>query len=180
MKIDIPNYDERETYGELIIIHPYDTWNMDQTLAKIILPMLKQLKETQHGAPAVDFDDVPEHLHPPTSDDISKLYQGETDENYFERWYYVMDEMIYAFEHIVDDSWEDKYFVYDENMFKENEKKSEITDEPLETHFDEMEELTEYKITKTAKFDSEGYRQVSDRIANGTRLFGKYYRALWD
>ena len=173
MKIDIPNYDERETYGELIIIHPYDTWNMDVTLAKIILPMLKQLKETQHGAPDVDFDDVPEHLHP---HDISKLYKGKTDKNYFERWYYVMDEMIYAFEHIVDDSWEDKYF----ETFKENEKKSEITEVPLETHSDEMEELTEYKFTKTVKFDSEGYRQVSDRITNGTRLFGKYYQALWD
>lgn len=52
MKIDIPNYDERDTIGTQILIHPWDTWNMDHTLALIVLPMLKQLKETKHGYPS--------------------------------------------------------------------------------------------------------------------------------
>ena len=56
-----------------IKIHNYDTWSMDETLAPIILPMLKQLKETKHGAPAVEFKDVPEELHPPEGQ-TSKLY----------------------------------------------------------------------------------------------------------
>ena len=43
-------------------IHNYDTWAMDDTLALIILPMLKQLKATKHGVPMVDNEDVPEHL----------------------------------------------------------------------------------------------------------------------
>ena len=43
-------------------IDRYDTWNMDYTLSHIILPMLKQLNETKHGAPYVDDEDVPEHL----------------------------------------------------------------------------------------------------------------------
>ena len=94
MKIDMPNYDERETIGTQIIIHPWDTWSMDHTLSLIILPMLKQLKQTQHGAPAVDYEDVPEELHP-FSDEIT---HRETDKNYFKRWEYVLDEMIYAFD----------------------------------------------------------------------------------
>ena len=42
-----------------IRIDNYDTWNMDSTLALIIVPMLKQLRETKHGAPMVDNEDVP-------------------------------------------------------------------------------------------------------------------------
>jgi len=53
------------------VIHPkidyvkidrWDTWSMDHTLAKIILPMLKQLKDTKHGSAIVDLEDVPEEL----------------------------------------------------------------------------------------------------------------------
>jgi hypothetical protein len=43
-------------------IDTYDTWSMDHTLADIILPMLKQLRETKHGAPQDDDADVPEYL----------------------------------------------------------------------------------------------------------------------
>jgi hypothetical protein len=32
----------------------------------------------------------------------------------------------------------------------------------------------------TNGFDVEGYQKHNDRINNGTRLFGKYYRGLWD
>ena len=41
-----------------IHIDEWDTWNMDHTLSLIIVPMLKQLKETKHGAPGVDDDDA--------------------------------------------------------------------------------------------------------------------------
>ena len=37
---------KREVY---IKLHRYDTWNMDHTLALIIYPMLKQLKEQSKG-----------------------------------------------------------------------------------------------------------------------------------
>ena len=48
------------------VIHPkidyvkidhWDTWSMDHTLSYIILPMLKQLRNTKHGYPVVDEDD---------------------------------------------------------------------------------------------------------------------------
>ena len=81
-------------------IDKWDTWSMDHTLAHIVLPMLKQLKETKHGAPAVEFKDVPEELMPPDAEAVKKLYMenGETDENFFKRWDWVLDEMIYAFD----------------------------------------------------------------------------------
>ena len=43
-------------------IDPQDTWSMDMTLAPIILPMLIQLKDTQHGYPPEcteqEWDDI--------------------------------------------------------------------------------------------------------------------------
>ena len=43
-------------------IDRWDTWSMDHTLGHIALPMLKQLRETKHGAPNTDDEDVPEYL----------------------------------------------------------------------------------------------------------------------
>lgn len=77
-------------------IDSYDTWSMDATLAHIILPMLRQLKEDKHGAPYTDDEDVPEELRstnaPPTKD------EWDLDDNFFPRWDWIMNEMIYAFE----------------------------------------------------------------------------------
>jgi hypothetical protein len=94
-----------------IRIDRQDTWSMDHTLAPIILPMLKQLKETKHGAPAVEFKDVPEELMPPDAEAVKKLYMenGETDENFFKRWDYVLDEMIWAFEQKCREDWMEDY-----------------------------------------------------------------------
>lgn len=98
MYVQIGRYrDDEEPREEHVVIHSYDTWNMDHTLALIILPMLKQLKATTHGAPAVEFKDVPEDLHP-NEEEVKGLHRGETDDNYFKRWEYVLDEMIYAFD----------------------------------------------------------------------------------
>lgn len=88
-----------------IKIDDYDVWNMDHTLALIILPMLKKLKGTKHGAPLVDNEDVSENLHRDQN-----LLPEQIDDFHFDRWNYVMDEMIFSFEHIVDDSWEDEFF----------------------------------------------------------------------
>jgi len=76
-------------------IDKWDTWSMDHTLAPIILPMLIQLKETKHGAPYVDPKDVPKELRPKLD---FKDIKYDTDETHFERWDWVLDEMIYAFD----------------------------------------------------------------------------------
>ena len=81
-----------------IRIDRQDTWSMDHTLAPIILPMLKQLKETKHGAPNVDYEDVPEELRPEPEWYEKYSKNGETDPDFFKRWDWIMDEMIYAFD----------------------------------------------------------------------------------
>jgi len=68
---------------EYIHIDKYDTYSMDTTLAKIILPMLKQLKATKHGIP-----------------------YNMTEK----KWNGIMDEMIWAFEQITLDGNDDQFW----------------------------------------------------------------------
>jgi hypothetical protein len=152
--------DDMETFKreEDIIIHNYDTWSMDHTLALIIVPMLKQLKETKHGAPNVDASDVPMYLKPKQMDIVRYREEGITDENWFKRWDYVLDEMIWAFEQITDDDNDSQFFDHSE--------------------CDPNEDIVE--SAKKLKVDREGLDEHHKRINNGTRLFGKYYRSLWD
>jgi|14BtaG_2_1085337.scaffolds.fasta_scaffold12800_2 hypothetical protein len=98
MKVRIGPY--RKNRAERVEIEPYDTWSMDCTLALIVHPMLVQLKETKHGAPNVDNKDVPENLRMPDGwYEENYTVNGETDENFFKRWDWVLDEMIWAFEY---------------------------------------------------------------------------------
>ena len=151
---------------EYVRIDPYDTWSMDHTLALITLPMLKQLKETKHGAPATDDDDVPEELR---STNCPQPKDGDTDDNWFKRWDWIMDEMIFAFEHIVDDSWEQEFHTGENDFIEKTVIKNDTV------YF----EITEGP-NHTSKFDKDGWTKVNERINNGTRLFGKYYQNLWD
>jgi hypothetical protein len=91
-----------------IRIDPYDTWSMDHTLGLIIVPMLKQLKATKHGSPSVSDADVPEDLRSPMGYLATEDY--DVDDNYHKRWDWVMDEMIWAFEQIVDETSDDHFF----------------------------------------------------------------------
>lgn len=76
----------------------WDTWSMSETLAEIIVPMLTQLQQTKHGAPFVDAEDVPEHLRPATD----RPSDGSVDETHFDRWDWVLNEMIEVFTLIKD------------------------------------------------------------------------------
>jgi len=148
-----------------IRIDHYDTWNMDATLAYIVLPMLKQLKTHKHGSPMVDVDDVPEHLRPtePAGPD-----NGYTDNTVHERWAWVLDELIWTFEQLHPDTdWEAQYHT----------GKIDIAwGEPDTRGMVEMQKGPE----DTHKFDVDGYQRHQARISNGLRLFGTYYQGLWD
>jgi len=82
-----------------IKIHKWDTWSMDHTLAPIILPMLVQLKETKHSAPMVDMKDVPKELRATKKQLDAYGKGGGTDPKHFERWDWILGEMIWAFGH---------------------------------------------------------------------------------
>ena len=155
----------------------WDVWNMDSTLSPVILPMLKQLKETKHGSPYVDLEDVPENLCYTTKKDWDtqksfdfynehEFKEGEADIH--ARWDWVLDEMIFAFEHLVDDSWE--------NDFCSGEIDFKFVPCEDNPHLSTMEDGPKH----TWKCDYDGINKVNERINNGFRLFGKYYRNLWD
>lgn len=91
MKVKITYENDRDPWmGVDVKLDKEDTWSMDQTLAYIVVPMLKQLKVTMHGIP-VDFmyeGEIPEDCEDPDNYEDGK---GE------ERWNATLDKMIYSF-----------------------------------------------------------------------------------
>ena len=97
MKVNIQEYtDDGEDQVVEVHIDRWDTWSMDYTLAHIVLPMLRQLKETKHGSPQVDDADVPEELRSTSAPPKEK--EWDIDDNWHKRWDWAMSEMIYAFD----------------------------------------------------------------------------------
>jgi len=133
----------------------YDTYSMDYTLAYIILPMLKQLQETKHGAPFTEDKDVPKELRSTSAP--PKENEWDTDDNHFKRWDYILDEMIWAFEQKLKDDDTGEFF----------------------DHTD-CEGLPFEEKIKKVKVDRKGLKAHNDRKAKGFLLFGKYYENLWD
>lgn len=146
-------------------IDRWDLWSMDNTLAHIILPMLKGLKETKQGAPYVEDEDVPEHLQTTAArEQTEEEKQWHTpDEHHFARWDWVLDEMIFAFNSELDDSWEEQF----------HSGNSDFGFKRLENGMSEMISIGD------RKYDFEGRKVYQARISNGFRLFGKYYQGLW-
>jgi hypothetical protein len=131
MKVNIGKYHKNDSPRTIKVqIDPWDTVSADYTLALVILPVLKQLKENPHGSSFVDNEDVPNHTPIPEGQEL------EMSDEWSARWEYVMDEMILAFERIVNDDW-------------------------------------------SADVPSENWVKEEERIDNGLRLFGKYFRRLW-
>lgn len=141
-----------------------DTWCMDNTLAHIIVPMLKQLKVTKQGAPFVDDADVPKHLRSTAAE--PKVNEWDTDSNHFKRWDWVLDEMIHAFECELDDDWE--------NQFHSGE--IDFLFEKKEGGFNAMVRGPKH----THKYDRKAAKKAWARRNNGRKLFAKYYHNLWN
>ena len=174
-----PEDDSLHTEQEVCVkIDYYDIWNLDHTLALIALPMLKQLKETKQGSPMVDDEDVP---HMPKQGIASSegmqydLFQSEKHdelvwEQLQERWNWVLDEILFAFESKAGSNkeWDSKYWSGESDLYFE-----ELNDG---SGMSEMKKGPGH----TRVWDKEGYFKEADRIANGFRLFGKYYQGLWD
>jgi len=139
-----------------VSIDNHDTWSMDHTLALIILPMLKQLKATKHGAPNVDDEHVPEHLRSTSAGPKEDEY--DVDEHHFKRWDWVLDEMIWAFTQKTLDNDTEQFFDH--------------------SGVDHSTELLEQ--VHAIKFDKLGLDAHEDRKQRAFELFGKYYQALWD
>ena len=147
---------------EYVKIDDHDVWSMDHTLGLIILPMLKKLKESKHSSGFVDNSDVPERLKSFNAPRVEN--EWDTDEFFHDRWGYVLEEMIFAFESLNND-WEDQFQsgVSDWHFNKSDNGHSEMIEGP----------------NHTREYDWLGYRAYEARIQNGFCLFGKYFRNLW-
>jgi len=150
---------------EKVKIHKYDSYSADHTLALIILPVLKQLRESKHGSPG----DMPAFQQ--TSDYSSQMcfdfYAKEDglawDIGHYQ-WQEILDKMIWSFEQIVADDWENQYW----------------EEEPELDMNSSIEDIKPVRWKKTGKCDWIGMKKHQDRIQEGLELFGKYYTGLWD
>jgi len=156
---------------QVVKLDQWDTWSMDHTLAHIILPMLKQLRDTNHGSPMVDDEDVPEHLKAVKKpkpkrkkDDVRNTMQVhaiDMDDEYstlHDKWDWVIQEMIWAFEQKTIDDNENQFFDHTGCGDKSPWDKDYVS----------------------PKVDWDGLKSHQARKSNGYRLFGKYYEGLWD
>jgi len=179
MKVYLGPYSDDSERKVEVEIHKYDTWSMDCTLALIIEPMLRQLKDTKHGSPYVEPEDVPEELRPSKKDEYG------TDDTHFKRWDWVLDEMIFAFASLNSD-YEEKFYDDSDELYSQIESVG-IGPAQLRLFADENGDMEDYELyemrqdpNSKTRFDIEGLRKLETRMDRGFKLFGKYYRGLWD
>lgn len=146
-------------------IDPWDTWSLDHTLALVIHPALVKLKETMHGSQLVDPEDVPDELRPADGQASSGLMG---DDRVHERWAWVLDEMIWAFEQCTKpDHGTDKFY----------SGEAKFSFKPVEgTDLSQIVRDSD----STFEVDNVGRDAHMKRVQNGLRLFGKYYMGLRD
>lgn len=159
---------------DYVKIDHWDTWSMDSTLSPIILPMLKQIKEQAHGYPtAINEEDLPKELRYTNESNYFEqqtfdfYHEDDTVDNDFgmKQWNWILDEMIFAFEQLAKDDWEEEFY----------SGETDYQWKKLDNGLTEMFKGPNH----TYKWDKEGYDKVNLRIENGLRLFGAYYRSLW-
>jgi hypothetical protein len=154
---------------QYVKIDRWDTWSMDHTLAHIILLMLKQLRDTKHGSPMVDDEDVPEELRSVKKpkrkkddvrnrQDVHAVDWDGDDSTIHLKWDWVLNEMIWAFEQKILDDDESQFF----------------------DHTGCLGTAPWSKDYVRPKVDWDGLKAHQARKANGFRLFGLYYEGLWD
>jgi hypothetical protein len=147
-----------------IHIDNYDVWNMNHTLALIIVPMLKKLKEEKQGCPWSYHEDGPWYYK--FNDYMSEHNWSEEGSYSHGRWEWIMSEMIWAFEEVIKDD-ESQYWLENGEIDWEAGEYDENNCKPLV-----------WKKKSVVLWDSLNAHHKA--IDNGLRLFGRYYRNLWD
>lgn len=181
MKVNIPAYPKTNSRKKArrvkIQIDKWDTWQVDSTLALIILPCLLQLKETKQGVPN-DFVDVggADYEHQECFDFYKESYDEAFDIG-VKRWQETLDKMIWSFQQIVFDDYDDKYHHGD--MELDWVKTDEKYFNPITNTNEDLYKMVD-KDPDKHWYDQEGHSLHEERIQEGLELFGKYYRSLWD
>ena len=125
MKVNIGPYIKMGEKGERVVdveIDNYDCWGLDHTLALIILPALKKFNDKgPMGSPYVDNKDVPKKLRPTTEEKEAFDATGNTDDKWHDRWKWILEEMVWSFEQLVEDE-DEEYRILSEEGKKAWEK----------------------------------------------------------
>lgn len=177
-------------------IHNYDTWGMDNTLAHLILPMLKQLKATKHGSPYVDQEDLPVELRltkreTKVHDDGHwnkklKATEEEIDaasKKFHSQFDWIMDQMIWSFEQeLLDEDITRKayYDPYEPDEPIEGPMTYGVINKDGTTTEKTFEWDTNEWRRERGKYNDEKRRAYEAKKQFGFTMFGKYYQSLWD
>lgn len=148
-----------------IKIEPHDTWSIFNTLSPIILELLKQYKETSHSYPA-KFVEYREGEWPSREAYDKAVNEDEIDPRGLKQWEYILDHMIWSFQQLAKDDYEEAFHsgTIDFEMKEHKDGTMELVEGPNHTH----------------QFDREGYKYFMEKIQKGVDLFAEYYLDLWD
>jgi len=174
MKVSLGKFLKNAHRKISIEIDKFDTWGLDHTLALIILPALIQLKQTKHGVPGEFIDESCEDYSNQAVFDFMKEDKDEVFQKNCDKWEETLDKMIWSFQQIAYEDYEDKYHHGDLSL--EWEKGESYTDPTT------GKSSPTYRLKNTGEHwhDYVGAQMHEDRIQEGLDLFATYYRSLWD
>ena len=148
-------------YGRREIVHidHYDIWNMDNTLAMIILPMLEKLAADKTGTPGVYVEDIPSWMlveaYKENIDTVGPEHEKYPSILFSDAaWQYVIKEMIFAFKQSCAE-WSN-----------EDCMESKLWDKY------QRGDMTKSNWILLSRLNGE-------RVQRGFVLFGKYFQNMW-
>ena len=133
-----------------LYVNPRECWCLDYTIAKFVLPRLKQFKKDNIGYPERDEADTPE------------------------KWDEILDRMILAFEYVIDDDWWIDNPRYD---YTEGLEMKFVQDESSGFNHIIFEQTEHSKEIKKVYIEERKRRQTV--IQEGLDLFAKFFQDLW-
>ena len=164
MKVDISYYKAGSRKGQVrknhVVCSERDAWEADWTIAQMVLPLLLQVKKDKQGAPFVDDVYVPEELRSTAC--APKENKWDTDGNWFKRYEYVLDEIIFAMQEVAN------YYENEPDMYEK------VDEEYHETMTEEIDIELKINPHKTVL-----YTDYHARVQNGLMLFGVFFTSLW-
>lgn len=176
MKVNFRNFNKGPKERKVEVkVERWDTYSLDHTAALIILPLLLQLKQSKQGVPSEFVSRVGGDMDNNLCFDFIQEDENDVFDKLCEQWEETIDKMIWSFQQIVDDSYDDKYH---HGQMKIGWKPVEVP-HPTTGVVEKMYEMVDENPGEHW-YDHVGHMLHEERIQEGLELFGKYYRNLWD
>jgi len=182
----------------------FECWGLSYTLAKFILPKLKQFKKANVNSYPSNFSKWEDNESFFGTKEVWEKNTADAQVYGFEMegWHKVIDEMIFAFEYVIandDETFRVRHFVpkYGDVYAKKPENKhthsyyrniesgyvsmfdGDISEPP--EGFESLDKDSVFAMMGDEHYyDIEMERKFAERADKGFELFGKYFRNLWD